>query len=550
MQEDIDRDPDSHENEDCDALPSTFQKRTLWTAITAVALVVIATIAVGAILLGGKVLGFLQPLLVPIAIAAILAYLLQPIVIWLRVKTRLPYKASMLIVFITFLAALVSLAVAVIIPTLGQAQEIVRDWDVIQVKITDAATKALDDVQQRFDNPVAQKYTREYYDKGVAWLSEEGPKLGQKIGPKLGDWTWETAKEMFTFLGYLLGLILVPLYLFFFLKESHVIKKTWSDYIPLRASKFKDELVDTLQEINQYLISFFRGQMVVSLIDGALVAMALSLILDLPYALLIGVFLAILGLIPYIGNLLVMIPAVLIAIVHFNEKAVVPYDLSSDIKPNEVYLVDVPNDGTTAKKKRYVTAVKNVSIVKVLEDDKLVEAYIPYVEPASAGDSTDNRAEAEPQGEETLIPVVPVVGKVMDVTLENGLVKAREIQEVLGSEKRAVVLKNGWSFMPNVWLYPLIVIAIFVVLQQINGLVTAPLIVGDSVGLHPLTVILSVLFWSFLLGGLLGALLAVPLTASVKVLFRRYIWSSRINPDDDSNQPKGGDESEPAKASA
>ena len=32
------------------------------------------------------------------------------------------------------------------------------------------------------------------------------------------------------------------------------------------------------------------------------------------------------------------------------------------------------------------------------------------------------------------------------------------------------------------------------------------------------------MFWSLLLGGFIGALLAVPLTASVKVLFRRYVW--------------------------
>ena len=43
------------------------------------------------------------------------------------------------------------------------------------------------------------------------------------------------------------------------------------------------------------------------------------------------------------------------------------------------------------------------------------------------------------------------------------------------------------------------------------------------------TVIFSVLFWSLLIGGLLGALLAVPLTASVKVLFRRYIWERRVH---------------------
>ena len=79
---------------------------------------------------------------------------------------------------------------------------------------------------------------------------------------------------------------------------------------------------------------------------------------------------------------------------------------------------------------------------------------------------------------------------------------------------------------------------------------TAPKIVGDSVGLHPMTVIFSMLFWSLLLGGFIGALLAVPLTAAVKVLFRRYVWERKImdplpknDPDDDSDAPS--DSAEP-----
>jgi predicted PurR-regulated permease PerM len=65
-------------------------------------------------------------------------------------------------------------------------------------------------------------------------------------------------------------------------------------------------------------------------------------------------------------------------------------------------------------------------------------------------------------------------------------------------------------------------------MQQINALITAPKIIGDSVGLHPLTVIFSMLFWSLVLGGLVGALLAVPCTAAVKVLFRRFVWERKL----------------------
>ena len=55
----------------------------------------------------------------------------------------------------------------------------------------------------------------------------------------------------------------------------------------------------------------------------------------------------------------------------------------------------------------------------------------------------------------------------------------------------------------------------------------APRIVGKSVGLHPMTVIVSIFVWGLLIGGLLGPILAVPLTATVKVLLTRYVWGPR-----------------------
>ena len=80
------------------------------------------------------------------------------------------------------------------------------------------------------------------------------------------------------------------------------------------------------------------------------------------------------------------------------------------------------------------------------------------------------------------------------------------------------------------WLFPLVVSGIFIVVQNLDGLFVTPRIVGESVGLHPLTVIVSVFVWSLLMGGLLGALLAVPMTATLKVLLRRYVWERRFRP--------------------
>src|SRR4051812_14578658 len=60
--------------------PTQWQRRTIWRALTALSIAAIFTIAVGALFIFSKVLGFLQPILVPFAIAAVLAYLLEPLV--------------------------------------------------------------------------------------------------------------------------------------------------------------------------------------------------------------------------------------------------------------------------------------------------------------------------------------------------------------------------------------------------------------------------------------------------------------------------------------
>jgi len=79
---------------------------------------------------------------------------------------------------------------------------------------------------------------------------------------------------------------------------------------------------------------------------------------------------------------------------------------------------------------------------------------------------------------------------------------------------------DGW--------HPLWVTVIFIVIQNLEGMFYAPRIVGKSVGLHPMTVIVSIFVWGLLLGGLLGPILAVPLTATVKVLLARYVWGRRL----------------------
>ncbi|HXP59158.1 MAG TPA: AI-2E family transporter, partial [Dongiaceae bacterium] len=58
----------------------------------------------------------------------------------------------------------------------------------------------------------------------------------------------------------------------------------------------------------------------------------------------------------------------------------------------------------------------------------------------------------------------------------------------------------------------------------LDGLFISPKIMRGRVGLHPLTIIIAVMAGTTLLGGLLGGILAIPLTAALRVAMFRYVW--------------------------
>ncbi|RMH00670.1 MAG: AI-2E family transporter [Chloroflexi bacterium] len=72
------------------------------------------------------------------------------------------------------------------------------------------------------------------------------------------------------------------------------------------------------------------------------------------------------------------------------------------------------------------------------------------------------------------------------------------------------------------WQYALIVLALMILIQQIENNILVPRIVGESLDLHPLVVMVAV-FMGGSLAGILGAILAAPITATLKLL-GLYAW--------------------------
>ncbi len=72
------------------------------------------------------------------------------------------------------------------------------------------------------------------------------------------------------------------------------------------------------------------------------------------------------------------------------------------------------------------------------------------------------------------------------------------------------------------WQYALVVLALMIIIQQLENHLLVPRIVGGALDLHPIIVIVG-LFMGASLAGILGAILAAPLIASLK-LFGTYAW--------------------------
>ena len=410
-------------------LPTAFQLSALWTAITALSIAFIGWLAIKLITLATNVMSFLQPILVPFAVAGVLAYLLEPGVEWLE-RRGLNRQRSVLLAFALFTLAIGGLGWWIVVKVDDPARHLAERVPVYYTKAQKAVIDFAAKIEKDYDikllphvettappasSPESQVPTPAATKEGADGADTDFQALLR------GDWVKTTLPKVpgivWTFVkssvggflgvfGFMLSFIIVPLYLYYFLIESAKIQEKWSDYLPLRASAFKDELVSCLNEINSYLVAFFRGQLFVSMINGIATGIGL-LIAGLDFGLIIGLVLCVAGIIPYLGIAMCWIPAVIIASV---------------------------------------------------------------------------------QGGSALIPADP------------------------------------W------WVMPLVVTGVFALVQQIDALFITPRIVGEAVGLHPMTVIVSVFVWGLLLGGLLGAILAVPLTASVKVLFQRYVWRARIAP--------------------
>ncbi|MGA2247376.1 MAG: AI-2E family transporter [Verrucomicrobiota bacterium] len=298
--------------------PTGQQSRIIWFALTGLAVAAVVALIAAGIWGLGKILNLLSPVLWPLAIAAVVACLLAPVVEVLEAR-KVRRGEAILLVFVFALAVVVAVFASVI-------PQVVEEAEQLAAKVPEYSERLRDRINQFIAQPPAflRHFGAQPPPGGEAAGLPQNPLLTSATDwlkdslPTMGSWVLKRLGELASGFGLLAGLALIPVYAYYFLLEKRAIERRWRDYLPFGDSSAKNELVFITESIGQYLVAFFRGQLLVAICDAVLYTIGF-LIIGLNYAFLLGLSAVLLTMIPFLGAIVICVTALLLAFVQYGD---------------------------------------------------------------------------------------------------------------------------------------------------------------------------------------------------------------------------------------
>ncbi|MEM7413997.1 MAG: AI-2E family transporter [Gemmatimonadota bacterium] len=252
--------------------------------------------------------------LAPFVLAIALAYILDPLVDRLEAR-KVPRGVSVLILTVPTVAILAALALIFIPSAFRQIGEIVQgvpvfieridEWYAegerwlagIDVPFLDGA--ALVAQIQAVDSDAIIAFVQERQDAFGQWLWDRALGLGRGLG------------SVTTVLSYV---ILTPVLLYYLIRDWDRVIEQIGALVPLNR---QDAVSGFAKECDQLVSSYMRGQFTVAFIIGILTGLGYML-LGFPYAATLGLVAGVFSVVPYLGGVITLIPAIFIALVSGN----------------------------------------------------------------------------------------------------------------------------------------------------------------------------------------------------------------------------------------
>lgn len=268
-----------------------FIERSLRIAITTGA----AILAVLALL------WLLKSAITPLALALVIAYLLDPLIDFFEAR-RVPRAAA-----VVGLLALAGVGLfgtlAFLVPALQREVAALSHAlpDYLERALATVGPWVTDRLGVRVPGTFSELAARVRSGEIALPLQPMRDLLGQVLAVSTGT------------LGALLGLLVVPVIAFYFLVDFDQLRRRGLDWVPLR---FQDYVAEKARVIDGLVSGFLRGQLTVCAILAVLYALGFSLI-GVDLALLIGVAAGMLAIVPYLGSAMAVVSASVMALLEF-----------------------------------------------------------------------------------------------------------------------------------------------------------------------------------------------------------------------------------------
>lgn len=246
--------------------------------------------------LGTAVVLFFGDMLMPVLAAVVIAYLLDGIVNVIA-KEGVPRFISMLIVYISFMAFVAFVLFGLLPQLSAQATELFQQLPQMLAK----GQQGLMQLPQTYPELISE----EQVQKVIGMIRTEIASFGQEA---LAQSFNSVLNSLVNIIALTVYLILVPLLVFFFLKDKDQILGWISQYLPKERGLAQTVWDDVDRQIGNYV----RGKFWEILIVWA-ATYAVFWYMELQYGMLLGVLVGLSVIIPYIGAAVVTVPVVLIA---------------------------------------------------------------------------------------------------------------------------------------------------------------------------------------------------------------------------------------------
>jgi len=277
---------------------SLSQKRIIAAGVTAFALALLITISFGLFVILQQFIQTFKDVLLPLAIAAILATLLRPIINYCEQHTRLSKTQGIILLYILVvltLAATTTIFVPILfhqIAEFAEAAPAIRDnlltflqqktpaaWEWFHLRLGQAPDEYLQSILTTHSDTLTE---------ALKMLPEKVGFIGGSIG------------SMF---GKIAAYTIIPVYLFFILNGNRDVWNDLQKQLSFFPDERRDDIVFLCRQFSEILIAFFRGQIIIGFLLGIVLAGGFGLV-GLKFGIALGLALGLLNIIPYLGTML------------------------------------------------------------------------------------------------------------------------------------------------------------------------------------------------------------------------------------------------------